>query len=106
MIEYKANWNGYNVAYVPPKNTSKTCSRCGFVVETRIGAVFTCPNCGLVMDRQMNASINIFRKGLGMWGLGVALNGDETDDMLPMNPEGVEVDVSQSVGVSINDHLR
>jgi len=106
MIEYKANWNGYNVAYVPPKNTSKSCSRCGFVVETRIGAVFTCPNCGLVMDRQMNASINIFRKGLGVWGLGVAPNGDETDDMLPMNPEGVEVDVSQSVGVSINDHLR
>ena len=43
---------------------------------------------------------------LGMWGLGVAPNGDETDDMLPMNPEGDEVDVSQSVCVSINDHLH
>ena len=41
-----------------------------------------------------------------MWGLGVAPNGDETDDMLPMNPEGDEVDVSQSVCVSINDHLH
>ena len=35
-----------------------------------------------------------------MWGLGVAPNGDETDEMLPMNPEGAEVDVSQSVGAS------
>ena len=105
MIEYKANWNGYDVVYIPPKNTTKTCSRCGFIVKTRIGAVFKCPKCGLVMDRQMNASINIFRKGLGMWGLGVAPKGDETDEMLPMNPEGDEVDVSQSVGVSINDHL-
>jgi len=40
------------------------------------------------------------RSGLGMWGLGVAPNGDETDEMLPMNPEGAEVDVSQSVGAS------
>ena len=106
MIEYKANWNGYDVVYIPPRNTTKTCSRCGFIVETRTGAVFKCPKCGLVMDRQMNASINIFRKGLGMWGPGVAPNGDKTYDMLPMNPEGDEVDVSQSVCVSIYDHLH
>ena len=98
MIEYKANWNGYCVIYVNPRNTTKTCSRCGFVVKTRIGAVFKCPKCGLSMDRQKNASINIFR--LGMWGPGVAPKGDETDEMLPMNPEGAEVDASQSVGMS------
>jgi len=28
-------------------------------------------------------------------GGGVTPKGDETDDILPMNPEGVEVDVSQ-----------
>ncbi len=28
-------------------------------------------------------------------GSGVTVNGGETDDMLPMNPEGVEVEVSQ-----------
>ena len=32
------------------------------------------------------------RSGLGMWGPGVAPNGDKTDEMLPMNPEGDEVD--------------
>ena len=41
-----------------------------------------------------------------MWGLGVASNGDEADEMLPMNPEGVKVDASQSVGMSINDNLH
>jgi len=100
MIEYKANWNGYCVIYVNPRNTTKTCSRCGFVMKTRIGAVFKCPKCGLSMDRQKNASVNIFRKGLGMWGPGVAPNGDKTYDTLPMNPEGAEVDASQSVGMS------
>jgi len=106
MIEYKANWNGYCVIYVNPRNTTKTCSRCGFIVKTRIGAVFKCPKCCLSMDRQKNASVNIFRKRLGMWGPGVAPKGDETHDMLPMNPEGDEVDASQSVCVSINDHIH
>ena len=39
-----------------------------------------------------------------MWGFpppergsGVTLNGGETNDMLPMNPEGVEVDVPQGL---------
>jgi len=41
-----------------------------------------------------------------MWGLGVAPKGDETDEKLPMNPEGAEVDASQSVGMSINDNLH
>ena len=37
---------------------------------------------------------------LGMWGPGVAPKGDETDEKLPMNPEGDEVDVSQGVCMS------
>ena len=46
------------------------------------------------------------RSGLGMWGLGVAPKGDETDEMLPMNPEGAEVDVSQGVGVSTTTYAK
>ena len=46
------------------------------------------------------------RSGLGMWGSGVAPKGDETDEMLPMNPEGVEVDVSQGVGVSTTTYAK
>lgn len=32
---------------------------------------------------------------LKMWGVGILLNGAESDDMLSMNPEGVEDDVAQ-----------
>ena len=41
-----------------------------------------------------------------MWGPGVAPNGDKTDEMLPMNPEGDEVDVSQGVGVSTTTYTK
>jgi len=37
---------------------------------------------------------------------GVTLKGGETDDLLPMNPEGVEVDVSQGGRTSIKDYVR
>ena len=39
-------------------------------------------------------------------GGGVTLKGGETDDLLPMNPEGVEADVSQGGHMSINDYVR
>ncbi|GBF36569.1 transposase, IS605 OrfB family [Methanofervidicoccus abyssi] len=35
---------------------------------------------------------------------GVTLKGCETDDLLPMNPEGVEVDVHQGGCMSIKDY--
>ena len=70
MMEYKANWDEYNVIYVNPKNTSKTCSRCGYVVKTLIEAVFKYPSCGQVTDRQENASVNIYKRGLGIWVFG------------------------------------
>ena len=41
-----------------------------------------------------------------MWGPGVAPNGDETDNMLPMNTEGDEVDVSQGVGASQTTYAK
>jgi len=36
---------------------------------------------------------------------GVTLKGCDTDDLLPMNPEGVEVDVHQG-GYLINPDIR
>ena len=37
----------------------------------------------------------------GEEGRGVTLKGGETDDSLPMNPEGVEVDVPQGLPTSM-----
>jgi putative transposase len=47
---------------VSPKNTSRTCPRCGCVVKTRVGRLFKCPRCEFELDRQKLASINIYLK--------------------------------------------
>jgi len=53
---------------VDPRNTSKTCARCGYVKKdlTLADRVFVCPRCGWTVDRDYNASLNILRAG---WGL-------------------------------------
>ena len=57
------------VVKVSPRNTSRTCPRCGFTVKTRVGRVFKCPGCDLELDRQKLASINIYLKYTKMRGL-------------------------------------
>jgi len=64
-IKYKAKLEGVPVIEVSPRNTSKTCSKCGFVHKRfRDQRLFHCPNCSLIIDRDLNASINIARRGL------------------------------------------
>jgi len=46
---------------LPPRHTSKKCSRCGCVNKDLNGSkVFRCVNCGLTIDRQLNAAINLY----------------------------------------------
>jgi len=69
-IEYKANLEGIPVVYVNPKNSSKTCHRCGHVARKVNGREFRCPKCGLVYNRDLNSAINLARsltRGAG-WG--------------------------------------
>lgn len=124
----KQNWKqivllmGYKsqVKLLNPKNSTKTCPRCGEKMKHRKGQVLEC-KCGLKINRQLNASINLYRR---MWGFppsvkvweevvlpilrrgGVTLNGCETDDMPSMNPERAEVDVHQGEYMSIKDYAR
>ena len=60
-IEYKANLEGIPVVYVNPKNSSKTCHRCGHVARKVEGREFRCPKCGLVYNRDLNSAINLAR---------------------------------------------
>jgi putative transposase len=60
MVEYKAKLEGIKVSNLNPKNTSKTCHRCGYVTHVE-GRELRCPNCGMVYNRDLNASINIAR---------------------------------------------
>jgi len=69
MIDYKGRWNNIPIQYVNPKNTSRTCSRCGHINGSlKEKRVLECENCGLKIDRDLNASINI----------GMALCGSES----------------------------
>ncbi|WP_457549806.1 transposase [Archaeoglobus sp.] len=57
-IKYKAKLEGVPTIEVSPRNTSKTCSRCGYVYKRfKNQRLFYCPNCGLVINRDLNASI-------------------------------------------------
>lgn len=68
-ITYKAMGAGREMVLVDPKGTSQVCSGCGCEVRKNLDVrTHSCPRCGLVMDRDLNASINILRRGLGKWG--------------------------------------
>ncbi len=64
-IEYKARWAGVPVEYVSAAYTSKTCHLCGFVNRKLklTERSWLCPQCGAKLDRDLNAAINIERRG-------------------------------------------
>ena len=66
ILDWKAELCGREVIRVNPKDTSKTCSNCGYINhDLKLSdRVFKCPVCGLKIDRDLNASINILKRGL------------------------------------------
>lgn len=66
ILEWKSELYGREIIRVNPKDTSKTCSNCGYVNHKLklSDRVFKCPVCGLKIDRDLNASINILKRGL------------------------------------------
>ena len=66
MLEYKSNWYGRQLILVPPHNTSKDCSECGWRKEEMSLSIreWVCEGCGTVHDRDINAANNILNRGL------------------------------------------
>lgn len=64
-LEHAVVKTGSRLVRVNPRNTTKTCSACGWVWErmTLEDRVFRCEKCGLVLDRDVNAARNILRIG-------------------------------------------
>jgi putative transposase len=62
-IKYQMEKYGKKVMLVNPRNTSRTCAKCGFVKEdlTLKDRVFKCPRCGWAADRDYNAALNLLR---------------------------------------------
>ena len=71
LMQEKANLRGRKFELVPPRNTTQTCSDCGYVLKDGEQIDLTvehwnCPNCGKYHKRDHNAAINILNKGLEM----------------------------------------
>ena len=65
FILYKAQRLGIPVVFVDPRNTSRTCSRCGFVDKQnrRSQAEFSCLRCGYEANADQNAARNLATRG-------------------------------------------
>lgn len=67
MLEYKARWYGKTIQKIDRfYPSSKTCSSCGHKLESLdLGTrEWTCPSCGTEHDRDLNAALNILKKGV------------------------------------------
>lgn len=66
MLEYKCNWHGVHFIKVSPQNTSNRCSNCGTVNDKLTLSIrhWKCENCSSEHDRDINAGINIEKKGV------------------------------------------
>ena len=70
QLRYKAEWAGAKVVEVDPSYTSQTCSNCGVVCRAnRRGKLYSCSTCGVRLDADVNAAVNILRRGLTTLGL-------------------------------------
>jgi len=70
FIEYKAALAGVPVIYVDPKETSRTCPKCGNVsrCNRKIQGWFKCVKCGYQSDADRVGAINIAAKALDALG--------------------------------------
>jgi IS605 OrfB family transposase len=61
FVAYKARAAGVRVVYVDPRNTSRTCSACGYCDKRNRPdqAHFRCLQCGLTAPADYNAALNI-----------------------------------------------
>lgn len=64
-LEYFGSKYGKVTVAVPPHNTSQECSNCGTIVKKTLSQrTHSCPHCKFVEDRDVNAALNILKRGL------------------------------------------
>lgn len=63
VFEQKCEENCVYLHYVDPKNTSRTCPKCGSIDKrNRNGELFHCINCGYEANADLNAAMNILAR--------------------------------------------
>ncbi len=75
FLTYKAESAGCKIVKVNPRNTTKTCSKCGGIqIMPLYKREYICKSCGITINRDYNSAKNILR-------LGMSLCGDETSTL-------------------------
>ena len=76
-ISYKATLRGVAVVLVDPRNTSRTCSACGFCDKRnrKTQSHFQCLSCGFVAVADVNAAVNIADRAVVNLPMASALRG-------------------------------
>lgn len=75
LLQYKCDWYGKELVKVNRfYPSSKTCGDCGWInKELKLpDREWTCKSCGVVHDRDVNASRNILKEGLKIFGQGLS----------------------------------
>ena len=94
MLTYKCNWYGKHLEVVDKNNTTQKCFNCGYNMskhgqKIQLGVEhWTCPNCYTSHDRDVNAALNILRRGLDQAmdkSQSTALSGDSTGSDVSKN---------------------
>jgi putative transposase len=63
MLSSKAESAGCEVVFVDPRDTTKECSRCGFLSKKQLWErTHDCPSCGYRADRDLNAAETILKR--------------------------------------------
>ena len=85
QLSYKAVWAGKKLVLVDPRNTTRTCSRCGSLND-RPGRnrIYRCEVCGLELDQDANAAVNILHATQAAVGI-------KHDDKIKLFEYGVPV---------------
>ncbi|MEM0097483.1 MAG: transposase [Conexivisphaerales archaeon] len=65
LLQYKAESAGCVTVSVEPQYTTMTCNKCKNMQKMPLNKrVFVCEKCGMEEDRDINASMNIYERGL------------------------------------------
>jgi len=64
IVKYQMGKYGKKLVLVDPRNSSKTCAKCGYVkMDLNLSdRVFECPKCGWRADRDYNSALNHLRR--------------------------------------------
>ena len=75
LLEYKADWNDKQIVKINRfYPSSKSCHECGWINQDLklSDREWTCKSCGVTHDRDVNASRNILKEGLKIFGQGLS----------------------------------